>query len=434
MSRHFEYVKSRHEQDVEAAKDQLEAELQRLAVDYEACRKANEALSDVIGNVVGKINDLVASPALLGGTQEGGPNADPVLHYLEAERKLWDFINKDTYFAVPLQAQGATVNCAPLEDDQEVQRLVAAVLDKGADFRASSREQCCAELVGLLTEDYAAVEAVKPWSACEPRYDQRRPTQVDRVLFNVTCSALPRLIEDSTREWLSEVGDDEDHDETSQAASLAKDLARYARLAAVLDVEEACCASDILDLRAEFGKRAAVVRTLLAQQQRLRRVQEYCEQRGKLVGKVTRSVSDLRDHLASRVKQCKSLIALGDAKPQQEAAAECPEGESAADDGAALDKRCAELTTAAALKLRVIEEMERKRKSISELADRLEADLAATCQGSVDTWCDGVRAGTRRNVELHFISALFVEFQTDPDRFLRRMRAALNPDHPAPEQ
>ncbi|XP_049525749.1 uncharacterized protein LOC125946449 [Dermacentor silvarum] len=425
--------------DEACAKQQLEEELQRLTVDDEPCRQANRALRDVVGGILGKVDELLASPALLVGTAEGGPNADPLLSYLEAERKYFDIIRKRTRDIVPpLQTRGATSTRAPSEDDSDVQRLVAAVLEKGAEFRACSQEKHCAKLVGLLTEDYSVVEAVKPWSASEPR-SAERPTQLDQILGNVACSALPRLIESSTREWLSEVGDDEDHDETSQAsaaaatASLPKDLAGYVRVAAALDMEQARCASEILDLRAEFEKRAAVVRELLAQQERLRRVQASWEQHERLVGKVTRGVSDLRDHLASRVKQCESLIAVANAQPLQEAAAECLDGESAADHGAALDKRCAELTDAAALKLRVVEEMQRKRESMSKLADKIEADLAAASQGSLDTWCDGVRAETRRNVELGYITALFVEFHTDPRSFLRRMRGDTASDHaPAP--
>ncbi|KAH7945642.1 hypothetical protein HPB49_013482 [Dermacentor silvarum] len=390
--------------DEACAKQQLEEELQRLTVDDEPCRQANRALRDVVGGILGKVDELLASPALLVGTAEGGPNADPLLSYLEAERKYFDIIRKRTRDIVPpLQTRGATSTRAPSEDDSDVQRLVAAVLEKGAEFRACSQEKHCAKLVGLLTEDYSVVEAVKPWSASEPR-SAERPTQLDQILGNVACSALPRLIESSTRE-----------------------------VAAALDMEQARCASEILDLRAEFEKRAAVVRELLAQQERLRRVQASWEQHERLVGKVTRGVSDLRDHLASRVKQCESLIAVANAQPLQEAAAECLDGESAADHGAALDKRCAELTDAAALKLRVVEEMQRKRESMSKLADKIEADLAAASQGSLDTWCDGVRAETRRNVELGYITALFVEFHTDPRSFLRRMRGDTASDHaPAP--
>ncbi|XP_075534674.1 uncharacterized protein LOC142569030 [Dermacentor variabilis] len=418
-------------EDADCATKELEAELQRLAVNDEAVSQSNEAIRDVVTGVVDKVNELLASPAVFGDTEDGGPNADRLLSYLKAEKSYCASIRKQAKFIPPpLQTRDATGKRTTSEEDSEMQRRVAAVLDKDIEFRACSQERRCAELVGLLTDDHESVEAAKPWSTSEPG-SAERPTELDRILLNAACSALPRLIETRAREWLSEVDEEEDHDETLHA-SLPEELARYARLAAVLDAEQARRSSEILHLRAEFRKRAALVRNLLAQKERLRRVQESCEQRERLVGDVTRSVSGVRDHLASRVKLCESLMAVADAHTRQDAAV-CPDAESVADHGAAIGKRCARLTEAAATKVGAVEELQRKRASMKGLVGRLDNDLIAACQGSVETWLEGMKAKTQRDENQDMIRALFVEFHTAPDRFLRRMKAMDDADVATPE-
>ncbi|XP_070389435.1 uncharacterized protein [Dermacentor albipictus] len=457
-------------EDADTATKELEAELQRLAVNTEAVSQSNEAIRDVVTGVVDKVNELLASPAVFGGTEDGGPNADPLLSYLKAEKSYCASLRKQTkVIPPPLQTWDATGKRTTSGEDSEMLRRVAAVLDKDVEFRACSQERRCAELVGLLTGDHESVEAAKPWSASEPGSSER-PTERDRILLNAACSALPRLVESSAREWLSEVDEEEDHDETlhasavAETASLPGELARYARLAAVLDAEQARRSSDILDLRAEFRKRAELVRNLLAQRERLRRVQASCEQRESLVGGVTRSVTDVRDHLASRVTLCESLMAVADAQSRREDAATaprrdrvagrfhiggavrrrssaawpwfsrlCPDGESVADLGAAVDKRCDRMTEGAATKVDAVEELQRKRASMRELVDRLDADLNAACQGSVETWLEGMKAKSQRDETQEMIRALFIEFHTMPERFLSRMRSMAAADVATPQ-
>ncbi|XP_050052634.1 uncharacterized protein [Dermacentor andersoni] len=421
-------------EDADYATKELEAELQRLAVNDEAVSQSNEAIRDVVTGIVDKVNELLASPAVFGGTEDGGPNADRLLSYLKAEKSYCANVRKQTkVIPPPLQIRDATEKLTTSEEDSEMQRRVAAVLDKDIEFRACSQERQCAELVGLLTDNRESVEAAKPWSASEPGSTER-PTELDRILFNAACSALPRLIETSAREWLSKVDEEEDHDETLHAsavaatASLPEELALYARLAAVLDVEQARCSSDILDLRAEFRKRAALVRNLLAQRERLRRVRASCEQRESLVGDVTRSVSDVRDHLASRVKLCESLMAVADAQSRREDAAVCPDAEPVADHGATIDERCARMTEGAATKVDAVEELQRKRASMRGLVDTLDADLNDACQGSVETWLEGMKAKSQRDEKQDMMRALFIEFHTMPERFLRRMKSMVTAD------
>ncbi|KAH6934314.1 hypothetical protein HPB50_022906 [Hyalomma asiaticum] len=299
------------------------------------------------------------------------------------------------------------------------------VLDKRVEFRARSREQRCAELVGELTGEYTDAE---PWEASSS--DQRsteRPTEMDRMLLKAACIALPHLVETRARECLDGVSGDETLlASTGEAAPscLPRELARCARLAATLDAQEARCSSDILNLCAEFEKRAVLVTKLLAQRERLLRVRESCEQRDRLFAGVTHGVSDLRDSLASRLKLCESLIAAAEnASPRRE---EIADATVPPDDleGAALDKRSAQLVSAVAGLVEELDQLRDRRKLMAELFLRLGADITDACQGSVKKWRDAVLAEARSDKHRQKVMrALFIEFHRNPERFSNRMKS-----------
>ncbi|KAL1438923.1 hypothetical protein MTO96_047656 [Rhipicephalus appendiculatus] len=73
-----------------------------------------------------------------------------------------------------------------------------------------------------------------------------------------------------------------------------------------------------------------------------------------------------------------------------------------------------------------LDQMQLRRQRVSELVDRLEADMTARCQGSMSKWLDGLRADMlqKKNKNLDLMRALFVEFHTNPKRFGARMKSA----------
>lgn len=401
----------------------FEAEIKRLAAVSDEGKTRS-----IVSEVVDEVNQLIALPALHGDTAaEGdGYNVDQLLSYLRAEKNLCGGTRKRVRAPVPLRTRDGTGDCAPSpEPNPEIQRLIATFLDKRVEFRACSREQCCAELVGELTGEYTDAE---PWAASSS--DQRsteRPTEMDRMLLKAACNALPRLVETRARECLDGASADETLlASTGEAAPscLPRELARCARLAAKLDADEARCCSDILNLCAEFEKRAALVTKLLAQRERLRRVRESCEQRDRLFAGVTHGLSDFRDSLASRLKLCESLIAAAEnASPRRE---EVADATVPPDDleGAAFDKRSTQLVAAEAGQVEELDQLRDRRKRMAELFLRLGADITDACQGSVKKWRDAVLAEVRFDKRRQqVVRALFIEFHRNPERFSVRMKS-----------
>ncbi|KAH7957515.1 uncharacterized protein LOC119389559 [Rhipicephalus sanguineus] len=404
-------------EDMDSAEQELRVKLERFG-----------AVSDlggtdsIVNEVVDKVSELVASPD---DTAEEESKTDPLLPYLEAEKKLL-CARKRTGVAAsrrPLPTRRGSGDSAPLphEDNSELFRRIASVVSgKGVEYKACSQEQYCAELVSKLTGMCAEA---KPWTASssDARYAER-PTVLDRMLLKVSRIALSRLVETEVRGCL------EDEDETE----LPKELARYVGLTAKLDAEEARRYVHVQDLSAQREERAVYVRTLLAQGERLRGARENVEQRESHVGIVIRGVCDLHDSLASRVQLCKSLVAAADnvqaVQARQENAAAAAATSVCLDDdpvGAVFDQRCSQLVAAMAAIVDQLDQMQLRRERMTELVDRLEADMTARCQGSMSKWHDGVRANTlKRNGNLKLLRALFIEFHTNPTRFVSRMKTA----------
>ncbi|KAL1482064.1 hypothetical protein MTO96_015098 [Rhipicephalus appendiculatus] len=126
---------------------------------------------------------------------------------------------------------------------------------------------------------------------------------------------------------------------------------------------------------------------LLAQAKRLRLVRENVEQHERLVGNVVRGVSNFRDSLASRAQLCKSLVAAAENTQarQGNAAAATTSSMSSDDDpvGAAFDQLCCQRVATMAAHVDQLDHMRLRRQRVSELLDRLEADIIASCQGSM---------------------------------------------------
>ncbi|KAL3258991.1 hypothetical protein MRX96_016653 [Rhipicephalus microplus] len=366
------------------------------------------------------------SPSSMMTRRRQSPKLIHLLSYLDAEKKLCPRkrINIIAELRRRLRTRPGNGDSAslPIEEYSElIQRVESVILGKAAEYKACSEEEYCAWLVSELSDVNVDAES---WTASssDARY-AKGPMLLHRALLEAARVALPRLVKQQVRDGL----------EKNKETRLPKELARCATLALKIDVDGARNCLHVQDLLAEREKLAKRVRTLLAQEKRLRRVRENAEQSERLLANVTAGVSALRDSLASRVRLCKSVVAKAiDARARQENATDAAAATTAAcsdSDPVAtgVSRLCSELVVAMAAKVDQLDEMALRRQRANELVDKLEEDMIARCQGSVSKWFNDISANTLRKQDKNLLlkRALLIEFHENPQRFVARMKSAM---------
>ncbi|KAL3181307.1 hypothetical protein MRX96_008803 [Rhipicephalus microplus] len=356
-----------------------------------------------LNEVVDKVSDVVDVVASChDDTMSTKSEADPLLSYLDAEKKLCT--TKRIEIAALrrrlVTRPGNDDSAAPPIDSELIRRIESIVSGAAAEYKECREEQYCAVLVRELTDVCVDAES---WteSSTDARY-AKRPTLLHRALLKAARLALSRLVEKQVRDGLGE----------NNETGLPKALARWATLAVKMDVDGARNCLHVQDLLAKREKLAARVRTLQAQKKRLRRVRGNVEQSERL--------------LANSV-----VAAAIDAQARQENATDaavattpvCLDQDPVA---TSVYRLCSQQVAAIAAKADQLDEMALRRQRANELVDRLEVDMIARCQGSTSKWLDDVRAAIpeKQNKNLLLKRALLIEFHENPQRFVARMKSA----------
>lgn len=384
------------------------------AIASDGLKEQNEACADAI-----KLTD--ALPQSAGGSSKDSTffQTEKLLSYLSDERDLSG------------KAVKQNKRMGPKGDDAETRKLVHSILaERSGELRATSSEECCADLVGALVGE--PLFEAKPWVGSSAD-STTHMDEVQQTLFNAVRKRLPCLIAEKVRSKASKDGTVLRQPSSSSPAEgeyeqLARSLQERVATAMHLDAEDASCFVEVSKLEAKLKAYSAIARHLLDQNERLRRVASAEKLHASHLEDVASSLTVVHDRLASRLECCSTLLT---STSPSAVSAKAPPGTAAhAEDStttdleSAFDELCEERLRAAAASTEAVGKREDEQKEIEELAYDLVVELNEACQGSVKTWCmnqaslvkpDRVRAMKRE---------LFREFHEDPERFLRRVRSA----------